>query len=301
MMLSEFVRVPLQNVGAQTENMRPVLHAMVAGAGHEVRDEPPYVWDGLRRGRAEFAVLQYTLDGEGYLEFEGREYALRPGQAMVLSLPHQHRYALPDGGRWHFFHVTLYGSEVVRHWRQAIDVLGPVLDLPFQAPLIQAAAGLCARLIKSERLTAPQASAEAYGLTMRLLDLAQPAAAARQRARAADIQRAIDLCRDRLSDDIGVADMAAAAGCSRYHFSRRFARSEGYSPGEFLSRERIRLAVRLLQTTDTPIKVLAARCGYQDASYFCRVFRKAVGVSPGSLRRSGMVGQSGQLGIALSP
>jgi len=44
------------------------------------------------------------------------------------------------------------------------------------------------------------------------------------------------------------------------------------------------------QTTDTPVKELAGRCGFHDAGYSCRVFRKAIGVSPGSLRRSGMTG-----------
>jgi AraC-like DNA-binding protein len=290
-MLDDFLRIPLRFVGTRTEHMRPLLRAMVVSAGHEVVDGRPYSWDGLKRGPTELALLQYTLGGEGALVFEGRGYTLRPGQAMVLSVPHRHCYALPQGGRWHFFFVTLYGGEVVRHWRQAIEALGPVLDAPFESPLIQAAAGLCERLVAGERLTAPQASAAAYGLAMHLLDMAYPAMGARRREeRPDDIRRAIDFCRSRLADDIGVADLAAAAGCSRYHFSRRFVRSEGRPPGEYLIRERIRLAVRLLQTTDMPVKAMASQCGFRNVSYFCRAFRNALGMSPGALRRSGVVG-----------
>ncbi|MDD5705650.1 MAG: AraC family transcriptional regulator [Kiritimatiellae bacterium] len=288
--LDSFKSLPHRFLGVQGPHAQPVLHAMLANVGHEWRRAQPYSWDGLKRGRAEFGLVQVTLDGEGYLNFEGREYALRRGQAMILTVPHAHRYALPEGKRWHFFYVTVYGNEVTRHWRHAVHILGPVLDLPFESTFIQAAARLCLRLLHGERLTAPQASAEAYGLTMRLLDLTQPASGAAGTTRPADIRRAIEFCRSRLGTNIGVADLAAAAGCSRYHFSRRFTRSEGCAPGAYLVRERIRLAVRLLQTTDTPVKALAAECGFHDAGYFCRVFRKSVGVTPGALRRSGMAG-----------
>ena len=40
----------------------------------------------------------------------------------------------------------------------------------------------------------------------------------------------------------------------------------------------------LLDQTRLPLAEVADRSGFSDVSYFCRVIRRAVGVSPGSFR-----------------
>jgi transcriptional regulator GlxA family with amidase domain len=87
-----------------------------------------------------------------------------------------------------------------------------------------------------------------------------------------------------LKEDLDVNDLAAVAGLSRHHFSRIFAASEGMGPGAYLARLRLRHAVRLLQTTDHAIKNIAMDCGFADANYFSKAFRKAYGLSPQALR-----------------
>ena len=46
----------------------------------------------------------------------------------------------------------------------------------------------------------------------------------------------------------------------------------------------MRLAVRLLQTSAGSVKEVAAACGYEDTSYFCKVFRKFYGTTPAGFR-----------------
>jgi AraC-like DNA-binding protein len=91
-------------------------------------------------------------------------------------------------------------------------------------------------------------------------------------------------CRQNLSRPIGVADMARVARLSRYHFSRKFGNAQGESPGRFLTRLRLDEAVRLLSRGESSVKDVAEQCGYPDANYFCKVFRRSFGVSPGSMR-----------------
>ncbi len=91
-------------------------------------------------------------------------------------------------------------------------------------------------------------------------------------------------CRRNLARPIGVKDMARVAGLSRFHFSRQFSRARGLPPGQFLTRLRLDEAIRLLSVGATSVKQVALQCGYQDPNYFCKVFRRSFGVSPGSLR-----------------
>ena len=55
----------------------------------------------------------------------------------------------------------------------------------------------------------------------------------------------------------------------------------------------MRLAVRLLQTTTASVKEIAAQCGFDDVSYFCKVFRKVHSLTPGEYRSGGSELESG--------
>ena len=263
-----------------------VLHAMPTSAGHELRTEH-YDWYGLKRGSAEFCLFQYTLEGRGQLAWEGRRYSVQPGQAMLLWFPHDNRYWLAQGDHWRHFYLCLSGREVMRAWRTVVARHGPLLDLERDHPAITAAADACGRICRGEVRDPFTASALAYTLAMALLAEAVGSDAAPQ-GRNAGIEVAKALARLKYAEDIGVTDLARAAGMSRHHFARAFARAEGIAPSAFLADLRARAAARLLRETELTVGEVGARCGFGDPAYFCRAFRRMVGVSPGEFRNSGM-------------
>ncbi len=267
------------------------LHAMVTNAGVESRSAPGYDWHGLRRGSARFALLQYTLAGEGQLRFESQTMALHPGQVMLLYMPHDHRYWVQPDRCWTFFYLCLNGSEVLRAWHSAVTRLGPVITLAHNTALVRSASALCRAAVEGD-LTSPwDASSRAYDLAMRLRELALPMDPSHRREpRPSAVQRAIDYCQTRLHQPISVGQLAEVAGYSRFHFTRLFEKSEGLSPGEYVLRQRLSLAMQQVQTTHDPVKVIARQCGFHDTAYFCKAFRRQYGSSPGSLRKSGMYG-----------
>jgi len=91
-------------------------------------------------------------------------------------------------------------------------------------------------------------------------------------------------CKRNFSRPIGVEDMARVARLSRYHFSRKFGSARGISPGRYLAGLRLDEATRLLTIGGLSVKEVAEQCGYRDANYFCKVFRKNFGVTPGTVR-----------------
>lgn len=84
-----------------------------------------------------------------------------------------------------------------------------------------------------------------------------------------------------------VESLASRAGMSRAAFARRFAQVFEQSPMEFVQRVRLRIAARLLTTTDLPVKVVANTIGYVSRSYFSRAFRAAYGLDPTAYRGFG--------------
>ncbi len=78
--------------------------------------------------------------------------------------------------------------------------------------------------------------------------------------------------------------LAALAGMSRSAFADHFAASFGRGPIDLVREVRLRRAARLLDSTDCPIKALAARVGYASRSYFSRAFKEQFGLSPAGYR-----------------
>jgi AraC-like DNA-binding protein len=60
----------------------------------------------------------------------------------------------------------------------------------------------------------------------------------------------------------------------------------GLSPSQYLRALRLARAKRLLSTTDRTIYDIALDCGFNELSYFSRVFKKEAGQSPTAYRRS---------------
>ncbi|MEX0852867.1 MAG: AraC family transcriptional regulator, partial [Bauldia sp.] len=202
----------------------------------------PYDHDGLRRGPRSFVLLQHTLAGSGRLRFEDRHFTLGAGQTMLITVPHDHRYWLPQAGDWSFFWLCLHGHEALHICKHVIDELGPVIRLSDET--LAAIASIALEVLQGRVATPMRSSTLAYDLVMRLLAATgqQPTAAARERP--PEFEQAISFCRNNLDRPIGVGDLARASGYSRYHFVRRFRETEGISPSEFIRGERLSRGVR---------------------------------------------------------
>lgn len=82
-----------------------------------------------------------------------------------------------------------------------------------------------------------------------------------------------------------VARLVSHCGLPERTLKRRFTQATGVSPLEYAQNLRIEDAKRLLETTDRAADDIAYEVGYEDASFFRRVFKRRTGVSPGQYRR----------------
>jgi AraC-like DNA-binding protein len=264
------------------------LHTMPTSAGYEMRDHPSYDWNGRKRGKTPFTVLQHTVAGAGNLLYERRRYRIRPGDTMLLIVPHNHRYWLEEGGRWEFFWISMSGQEAVRIHRTVQAAAGPVLQL--RAETVEHVADCCLRLVEGKAETPGAASAIAYEAACALFDDVFGSQSALAPAADDDpVRRVVDHIRRNLDKPLMVPDLAELSGFSRAHFSRVFTQSEGIPPAEFVLHERMRHAARLLSGHSTlPVKEIAVLTGFDDPNYFAKVFRRYFGTSPTEFRTTGM-------------
>ncbi len=101
---------------------------------------------------------------------------------------------------------------------------------------------------------------------------------------AARLLRALDWIEGHLDDDIAVADVAAEAGYSPYHFHRIFSAAIGEPLMRFVRRRRLTRAADELRRTDQAIMAVALTAGFDSQEAFTRAFKRAFDVTPGRHR-----------------
>jgi two-component system, response regulator YesN len=100
------------------------------------------------------------------------------------------------------------------------------------------------------------------------------------------ILRAMRYIREHYAERLQVAEVAALAGLSSTYFSKLFRVETQTTFTEYLSRIRIDEAKRRLLAEDTRLGDLADACGFEDQSYFTKVFVRLVGVTPSRYRQT---------------
>ena len=98
-------------------------------------------------------------------------------------------------------------------------------------------------------------------------------------------KRAIEHIQSRYCENLSIADLAAEARLSPYHFIRSFKRSVGAPPHQYLTRVRLERARVLLETTNLAITEVAFEIGYHSPGHFARLFRRSYGMTPTAYRR----------------
>lgn len=89
---------------------------------------------------------------------------------------------------------------------------------------------------------------------------------------------------DNFSNEIVFKKTATKFGMSERNFCRRFKSATGQTPNQFLQTIRINNARDLLQYSNLGVGEIADRVGYSDMSYFAKVFKQFLSVTPREYR-----------------
>jgi AraC family transcriptional regulator len=102
------------------------------------------------------------------------------------------------------------------------------------------------------------------------------------------IQRINDLMayiQTQLEGSLSVDAMAAQAGMSVNSLIIHFARATGYTPAQYMLRQRLRRACWYLTNRPLSVAEIAFATGFSSHAHLCAVFRRKLGMSPGEWRR----------------
>ena len=103
------------------------------------------------------------------------------------------------------------------------------------------------------------------------------------------IKQAIGFIRSNSHRDISLDDAAAFVGLSKYYFAREFRRVTEHTFVSYVNLVRCEKAKSLLAENRLRIGEIGRACGFENQSYFTRIFRSYTGLLPSSYREKQQV------------
>jgi transcriptional regulator GlxA family with amidase domain len=100
----------------------------------------------------------------------------------------------------------------------------------------------------------------------------------------ADIKNAIDFIDQHYVQTLKLEEIARQANLSSFHFARLFKQVTGFSVMEYVFKLRLTKAKQMLITTVLPIGDIAQKVGYDDQSYFGKLFKRIERMTPTEFR-----------------
>jgi len=222
--------------------------------------------------------LQYVAAGGVELEFGGKRYLIEGGGGWLIHPGTCYTYQPQEKFGWWEHRYIVFSGSAVNGWRDG----GLLPEQPWRIPSRRGFGVRLDRIIELARqLRVPLNRIEAANLLEKIfIDL-------RRAVPTASEPSWLERILSRLDTAPGAPDyhkLAAACGMSRRTMFRRFLAETGHTPHQYYLRSRVKMAARLLETTNLSIKDIAARLGYADPAHFARQFKAVSGSSPGEYR-----------------
>ena len=98
-------------------------------------------------------------------------------------------------------------------------------------------------------------------------------------------KRVLELIASRIEKPPSLQELASVAGLSLSHFTGMFRQSMGMSPHQYVMRQRVAYARRLLRDPRHRVIDVAALCGFATQQHFTWVFRRVTGETPRAYRQ----------------
>jgi AraC family transcriptional regulator len=100
------------------------------------------------------------------------------------------------------------------------------------------------------------------------------------------LRRTQELLRDRLRENVSLAELSAVVGIHPGHIVRMFRKHCRCTPGDYVRCLRVEQASRELARGARPLAEIALSLGFSDQSHFSTVFKRHTGLTPAQFRKS---------------
>jgi AraC-like DNA-binding protein len=265
---------------------------VVLNSGH-FRASPNYREDGRRISGHE---LLYCVSGSGYVVSGRRHFRLRPYQLAWLS-GFSDRWA-GERTPWEVLWIRIEGYQIEQAWAALSVQERPIFEgLPQRetAEVFHRVNRLLTDRPSRADAALNSGIAQLLGYLVESREANKPPGRWESQMDYPELRSALEVMITEPNRSWRAGELAKLCGLSERHFFRRFRHATGFSPINWLRRERINLAqVRLQERGSGSIKQIAEEAGYNDVFFFSRDFKRLTGSCPSEYRRARFPAANGE-------
>lgn len=249
--------------------------------------------DTATRAFHEAVEIKYFYEGESTLIIDSQTVHAAAGDVIVIN-PYEFHTTVDCGklhpGKYHLFMIGLDFFEGAVGADINLRKLLLENQITFDSKISESSKirEILTRAVSEYEGKSPYFSLALFGLIAELFSELLRSHATEKRSRGGEdtfsryavIEPAIRLIRDGYSEQFTVDRLADACRISKYHFCRIFKAATGMSAIQYLNAYRLKIADTLLTNSAHTVSEAAALCGFDDVSYFSRIYKKHFNKTP---------------------
>lgn len=233
-------------------------------------------------------LLIYTVSGKGLFSYQGETFLAEADDVVLISPDTPHRYEVAsEVDQWELLWAHFLPTSQWRTW----------LKWPILAPGVgyvrlkneAAREALARRFEEVVQLTAGyrhhREPLALNALESVLLGCHEQVVLERGEGIDPRISDVLDYICRHLDQPLRIEDLARQCHLSPSRFAHLFRQQVDQTPVQFIEQQRIERACEMLQHTGYPITTIAQQVGFENAFYFSRRFKLAIGISPRAFRK----------------
>lgn len=251
----------------------------------EIQTSASYYNQGPFHQGEKHCFMKYTLSGRGIFENADGKHDMTAGKAFLCDVtsPGFSYYYPPDASDpWEFIWLGFVGKNATSIVRELIERNGAIYDLPVDS-------GIIPKLMKYKSYNGLICEMTPFDGAKLVTDALGAVAAScwsqhPDDPRSVLIRKTQQIISKNLGGKILISDIAQQLHMSREHLSRVFKEHLGVSPQEYILRQKMVLACKLLKDTQLSNKEISVRLGYDLPTHFARAFKNLLHITPTQFR-----------------
>ena len=229
-------------------------------------------------------LIVLVLSGSGILMYANKIFTLKKGSCFFIDCmtPYYHQ-SNPDDP-WELIWVHFQGATTPEYYRFFSGLSTPVLA-PTSFGELREKFDILLTVNKESNLSAEIASSRLIMdiLSILLQEVTKPKNSdTPHKTNLESIRNYLD---EHYTDKFSLDELAEEFFISKYYLCREFKNMYGITLNHYVIAKRITLAKKLLRFSPYTLEEIATECGFYDASYFNKQFKKSEGISASDFRK----------------
>ena len=223
--------------------------------------------------------------GEGYLTYRGKRHFIKTGDCVYINCRNQYAHESTAEHPWTLMWVHFNGNGADDFYQTYQEQeRGSIFHPPDPAPFTDSLTALYSLMHEKPSLMELYAHRYLTDLITLCFTGGRPEAG-QEDSVSPKLLSVRQYLEEHYMEKITLEELSSRFFISKYHLSREYKKHYGITIGNDLTARRLSHAKSLLRFSDGSIEGIAAACGFSDAGYFIKVFRRSEGMTPLEYRR----------------